>query len=70
MVKDLVVVGSGGLDIVRLIEDINADKETYNFLGFLEEDESKIGTEILGHPVLGNDDLLIDNIPTAQSNTS
>lgn len=62
MVKDLVVVGSGGLDIVRLIEDINADKETYNFLGFLEEDESKIGTEILGYPVLGNDDLLLDKL--------
>lgn len=62
MVKDLVVVGSGGLDIVRLIEDINADKPTYNFLGFLEEDESKIGTEILGYPVLGNDDLLLDKL--------
>jgi len=62
MVKDLVVVGSGGLDIVRLIEDINADKPTYNFVGFLEEDESKIGTEVLGYPVLGNDDLLLDKL--------
>ena len=62
MVKDLVVVGSGGLDIVRLIEDINADRLTYNFLGFLEEDESKIGTEILGYPVLGNDDMLLDKL--------
>ena len=60
MLKDIVVVGSGGLDIVRLIEDINADKPTYNFIGFLEEDASKIGTEILGYPVLGNDDLLLD----------
>lgn len=62
MVKDLVVVGSGGLDIIRLIEDINSDKPTYNFLGFLEEDESKIGEEILGYPVLGNDDLLLDKL--------
>ena len=58
MVKDLVVIGSGGIDIVQLIEAINADKKTYNFLGFLEQDESKIGSEVLGYPILGNDDLL------------
>lgn len=62
MIKDLVVIGSGGVDIVRLIEDINADKLTYNFLGFLEKDESKIGTEVLGYPVIGNDDLLSNKL--------
>ena len=60
MVKDLVVVGSGGLDIVRLIEDINAEEKTYNFLGFLERDEEKIGKEVMGYPILGNDDLLLN----------
>lgn len=60
MVKDLVVVGSGGLDIVRLIEDINSDGKTFNFLGFLERDKEKIGKEVMGYPVLGNDDLLLD----------
>ena len=60
MVKDLVVIGSGGLDIVRLIEDINAEEKTYNFLGFLERDEEKIGKEVMGYPILGNDDLLLD----------
>ena len=58
MVKDLVVMGSGGIDIVQLIEAINADKKTYNFLGFLEKDETKIGTDVLGYPILGNDNLL------------
>ena len=62
MIKDIVAVGSGGIDIVHLIEDINANKKTYNFLGFLEEDITKIGTEILGYPVLGNDDLLLDEL--------
>jgi UDP-3-O-[3-hydroxymyristoyl] glucosamine N-acyltransferase len=56
--KDLVVLGTGNIDIVRLIEDINDDKKIYNFLGFLEKNESLIGTEILGYPVLGNDDYL------------
>lgn len=62
MTKDLIVIGSGGVDIVRLIEDINQEKKTYNFLGFLEEDESKIGTEMMGYPILGNDDLLFDKL--------
>ena len=35
MVKDLIVVGSGGVDIIKLIEDINSEKRIYNFLGFL-----------------------------------
>lgn len=59
MIKDLVVIGCGGLGIVNLIEDINAERPTYNFLGFLEKDPSKHGTEVLGIPVLGGDDLLL-----------
>lgn len=57
--KDLIIIGSGNPDIVRLIEDINADKKQYNLLGFLEKDSSKIGSTILGYPVLGGDDLLL-----------
>lgn len=57
--KDLIILGTGGIDIVRLIEDINADKPTFNLLGFLEKDQTKIGTEILGYPVLGDDELLL-----------
>ena len=59
MVKDLVVIGTGGLDIVNLIEDINSEKLTYNFIGFLEKDISKHGTELLGKPVLGGDEMLL-----------
>lgn len=62
MVKDLVVIGSGGVDIIRLIEDINTNEMTYHFLGFLEQDESKIGQEVYGYPIIGNDDLLLDKL--------
>lgn len=55
---DLVVLGSGNADIVRLIEDINSEKKQYNFLGFLEEDPTLIGNNILGYEIIGNDDLL------------
>lgn len=62
MVKDLVAVGTGGQDIVRLIEDINEDKKTYNFIGFVEQDESKIGKEVYGYPIIGNDNMLLDKL--------
>ena len=57
-IKDLIVIGAGNPDIVRLIEDINDFKKTYNFLGFLEKDKKLIGNLRFGYPVLGNDDLL------------
>lgn len=59
MLKDLVVVGTGGLDIVNLLEDINAEKKRFNFIGFLEKDPLKHHTNILGVPVIGGDDLLL-----------
>lgn len=60
--KDLVVIGSGNADIVRLIEDINLNEKLFNFIGFLEKDESLINTEVLGYPILGTDDLLFDRL--------
>lgn len=59
---DLVVLGSGNADIVRLIEDINEDKKRFNFIGFLEKDEKLINKEVLGYPILGTDDLLLDKL--------
>ena len=59
MVKDLVAVGTGGQELARIIEDINSFKKTYNFIGWLEKDTSKIGTELMGYPIIGNDDLLL-----------
>jgi sugar O-acyltransferase (sialic acid O-acetyltransferase NeuD family) len=56
--KDLVVLGAGGVSIVRLIENINRAKPQFNFLGFLEKDEKLHGKTILGYPVLGPDELL------------
>ena len=59
MVKDLVIVGTGGWDVIPLIEDINSDSKRFNFIGFLEKDESKHGTELYGYPIIGGDDLLL-----------
>jgi UDP-3-O-[3-hydroxymyristoyl] glucosamine N-acyltransferase len=59
---DLVVLGSGNADIIRLIENINENKKQYNFVGFLEKDISLINTEVLGYPIIGTDDLLLGKL--------
>lgn len=57
-VQDIIVLGTGNHDIVRLIETINEDGIKFNLIGFLEKNESLIGQSILGYPILGNDGLL------------
>lgn len=57
--KDLIIIGTGNHDIVRLIETINDVQMQYNLLGFLEQDSTKFGTSIMGYPVLGPDSLLM-----------
>ena len=59
MIKDLIVVGTGGWDVIPLIEDINSNKKCFNLIGFLEKDESKHGTELYGYPIIGGDELLL-----------
>jgi len=61
-IEDLVVLGAGNVDIIRLIEDINEDKKQFNFIGFLEKNEELSNQEILGYPILGSDDLLFDKL--------
>ncbi|MFA7450092.1 MAG: hypothetical protein WCY79_00865 [Bacteroidales bacterium] len=60
MIKDLIVVGAGNPDIVRIIEDINREKTTFNFLGFTDKNQKLHGELFLGYPILGNDNLLED----------
>jgi sugar O-acyltransferase (sialic acid O-acetyltransferase NeuD family) len=55
---DLIILGSGNPDIIKLIDDINDNKMTYNLLGFLEKDEKLFGNKLMGYEVVGDDDLL------------
>lgn len=57
-IQDIVIVGSGNPDIIRLIEDINDRQKTYNILGFLEKAPELIGQKVLSYPILGDDTLL------------
>ncbi len=60
--EDLIIIGTGNSDIVRLIEDINLEKKRFNLIGFLEKDAERVGTDVLGYPVIGNDDLLFNEL--------
>ena len=58
MSKDLVLFGAGGSgrEIARLVEKINDEENTFNLLGFVDDNESLWGQNLNGIPVLGGTD--------------
>lgn len=60
--KDIVIIGASGFakEVAWLIEDINKEKNEWNILGFIDNDESLIGTKINGYEVIGNDNWLME----------
>ena len=53
---DLIIIGAGGSsqDILETVEDINRVRDTWNILGFLDDDSSKHGKKALGIPIIGS----------------
>lgn len=53
--QDLVILGAGGAsrEIAEAVEDINRGQPTWNLLGFLDDDQTKIGLVVNGARVLG-----------------
>lgn len=53
MKKDLIIIGAGsvGGHVATNLKDYTSD---YNFIGFLDDDKSKIGNNFVGFPVLGD----------------
>jgi sugar O-acyltransferase (sialic acid O-acetyltransferase NeuD family) len=62
-VRDLVIVGVGGMarEAHELVEDINAERQTWNALGFLDDDPDLEGTSVHELPVLGGREWLLDH---------
>lgn len=58
--KDIVIIGAGGFgrEVAWLIEDINRAKREWNIVGFVDDEESILGTDINGYKVIGNIDWL------------
>jgi sugar O-acyltransferase (sialic acid O-acetyltransferase NeuD family) len=55
MKGDLLIVGTGGTsrEIAEAVEDINRVSETWNLLGFLDDNPSLEGQLVYGYPVIG-----------------
>jgi sugar O-acyltransferase (sialic acid O-acetyltransferase NeuD family) len=53
--KDIVIVGAGGFgrEVKTIIDDINKNNKTYNFLGYYDDNIQK-GSLINNFPILGN----------------
>lgn len=60
--KDIVIIGASGFakEVAFLIEDINKEKNEWNIIGFVDNDESLIGTKINGYEVIGDDNWLME----------
>jgi sugar O-acyltransferase (sialic acid O-acetyltransferase NeuD family) len=58
MPEPLVLYGAGYPDIVKLIESINRERETWDLLGFVDDTPEKEGTSFVGLPILGAGDYL------------
>ena len=61
--QDLVLYGAGGSgrEIALTVEKINAVKPTFNLLGFIDDDESKVGVVMNGVQVLGGFDWIVEH---------
>lgn len=53
--QDLVIYGMGGFgrEVHQIVEDVNQERATWNFLGFLDDDPARRGTLAHGYPALG-----------------
>jgi sugar O-acyltransferase (sialic acid O-acetyltransferase NeuD family) len=61
MTEDLIILGSGGLaqEYAWLVEEINDARKSINLLGFLDDNEERVGQEYIGYRVLGTLDQAI-----------
>lgn len=60
--KPLVIAGATAPEIVTLLEAINDDAPTYEIVGFVNDDEARLGQTFCDYPVLGGTGLLADKL--------
>lgn len=60
--RDLVIIGAGGVgqELISIINQINKAEKRWNVLGFIDDNKSIHGTEILGYKVLGGVNWLLN----------
>lgn len=68
---DIVIMGAGGFarEVASLIRDINRTDPTYNLLGFIDKDDSQVGTRVGANTILGGENWLADRSVAAAIGT-
>ena len=68
MDEDIVVIGTGGhgREMMDVAEAMIADGARWRIAGFLDDDASRHGTIVEGHPVLGSTSWLTDRPPSTR----
>jgi len=56
--KDLIIVGAGEGEIIKLVNKINSIKKEWNIIGFTDKKPELWGKELLGFPILGDVDVI------------
>lgn len=61
--KNLIIIGAGGVgrETAWIVEQINSSKETYNILGFVDDNKEIWNKYINGYKVLGGLNYILDN---------
>lgn len=54
----LICLGAKNPETIRVINAVKMNEQSFDFLGFIDNDESKWGTKFCGYPILGGADLV------------
>lgn len=65
--RDIIIVGAGGWgrEVIWTLERINAQEETWNILGFADDDPAKAVGSVEGYPLLGGVEKAFRDNPAA-----
>lgn len=58
--KKLFIIGSGGFSkqVIEIVEKLNKNLPTYELVGIIDDDESKLDTSVLGYKIIGSTEKL------------
>lgn len=67
MARDIIIVGAGGWgrEVIWTLERINEREETWNILGFADDDPAKATGSVEGYPLLGDVEKAFQDNPAA-----
>lgn len=67
MARNIIIVGAGGWgrEVVWTLERINRIEETWNILGFADDDPAKASGSVEGYPLLGTPEKAFGDNPAA-----